>query len=233
MGTLSILNRKSETHNSCEDTLWVDQNSKWIFGGVFDGCSTGINSHWASQTLAYLFRQSIFSLYAINPIQALSDIAIKLIIGNIRALALAMGLDCMNFLSTAILFVYSKDTKVLYIRCFGDGVYYINDVEYIIEQNNTPDYLGYLINKNTEDINEYLKKYPVQTYDEVSRFIICSDGIQQVQAPQLLDTDPTIDVSKLLALPNNTYYLIRMYNLLKQQKFILNDDLSIISYANT
>lgn len=52
---ISILNQRGGNHNSCEDSVWVNDTEDFIVGGVFDGCSTGINSHWASQTIAYIF----------------------------------------------------------------------------------------------------------------------------------------------------------------------------------
>jgi hypothetical protein len=40
---ISTLNVRSQTHNSCEDSLFVKESDLYIWGGVFDGCSKSVN----------------------------------------------------------------------------------------------------------------------------------------------------------------------------------------------
>lgn len=224
---LSILNVRSDTHNSCEDTVWVEENELGLYGGVFDGCSTGKNSHWASQTLAYLYA-GVRSTYGI-----LSDVATYMVLNKMRSIKKMGELTSDNFLSTAVLFQYNKTERKLSVRVFGDGVIYVNDVEHCFEQNNTPDYLGYQINATTsQEQYDYMDKYPVTVFHDVTKFQICSDGIKAITANQYEQTsrDP---YALLLASPTSENYLKRMWNILHREKFSLGDDLSIVSYATT
>lgn len=223
---LSSLNQRSDTHNSCEDTVWVEEEDGVIFGGIFDGCSTGKNSHWASQTLAYLFRRRYTKGWM------LTNSMLGLVLSDMATIARSAGLIEDHFLSTAVLFEYDKKIKELNLRIFGDGVYFINDVEYIVDQGNTPDYLGYRLFSSTQERLDYFSKYPIITYADVNRFIICSDGIQAIHENQFepSDLDPRV---LLLNYPSSENYLQRMWNILKRKRFSLSDDLSIVSYAAT
>lgn len=222
---LSILNQRGGTHNSCEDSFWVEETETEVYGGVFDGCSTGINSHWASQTMAYIFRMV---RYRILCDESIIDVMCKL-----KELCELLKINPnTRLLSTCILFHYDKNTKILHTRCLGDGVLYINDIEYVIDQGNIPDYIGYQIYKSIEVNNEYLMKYPIVIYENVDRFIICSDGIQAIQENQY-EASSVVWQELLLSPPKSENYLKRMWNILKNKKFTLSDDLTIVSYATT
>ena len=225
---ISILNQRGGNHNSCEDSVFVKETELAIYGGVFDGCSTGVNSHWASQTFAYMFK-SLF-----RDFQSLSNAVIFEAVKDIGRIAHILEIDPnTHLLSTCILFRYSKKDKTLDIRCFGDGVYYVNDIEYVVDQGNIPDYLGYQVgSEGHEKIRNYLEQYVVERYENVDRFIICSDGIQAIKESQY--EEQTVNWQEmLLAPPKSENYLKRMWNILKSKKFTLSDDLTIISYANS
>jgi hypothetical protein len=223
---LSILNVRSDTHNSCEDTVWAEETVSFIVGGIFDGCSTGKNSYWASQTIAYLYKALMMNY------KILSDVTSYMVLAKIETIARMCSLDNQHFLSTAILFVYDKETMRLSFRIFGDGVLYINDVEYSQEQQNTPDYLGYQMFKKNLEKYEYFDKYPVQHVENVTKFQVCSDGIQAIMPNQYHVSDKN-PYTLLLASPTSENYLKRMWNILHREKFSLGDDLSIVSYAIT
>jgi len=221
---IATLNVRADHHNSCEDSVLVVENENFIDGIISDGCSTGIKSHFASQAYCYAFEQ-VASGNSVND-NVLREMKLRLL-----ALSGVLGLEEMNLLATVILFHYNKIDNILNIRVFGDGYYYINDVEYIVDQNNTPDYLGYHIYKNPTDFDEYLKKYPSMTYYDVERFMICSDGITRISR-SAMQQNATVDPNKLLFHPpTSKNYLERMWNLIKRDKFSLTDDLTIVSYG--
>ena len=219
---LSILNQRGGLHNSCEDTVLAVETEHVIYGGVFDGCSSGKNSHWASQTLAYLFEYSF----------GLSDGIISLTLARMEDIARVTGTNVVNFESTAILFHYHKETKKLRVRAFGDGIYFVNGVEYEIDQNNTPDYMAHYMFVRGLQVLDYYKRNPIQEYENVDNFQICSDGLKAINTNQYEKTDRE-PMSLLLAPPTSENYLKRMWNILHREKFTLSDDLSIISYATT
>ncbi len=107
---ISILNVRSQTHNSCEDSVLVKENDSYIWGGVFDGCSTGTKSHWASQTFAYTFGKYGNPTVNGNLLEVRKDLV---------AIMETLGINYMNLLSTCVLFCYTKLTKLLEIRVFG------------------------------------------------------------------------------------------------------------------
>jgi hypothetical protein len=155
---------------------------------------------------------------------------IENIIRELKDIAERLRLTEMNFLATFIPFIYIKEKKQLRIRPFGDGVYYINGEEFRLEQNNTPDYIGYQINEGFAGNSMYLDKYPELVYDNVDSFIICSDGIDSFAVSQFENIDKK-EMFKLLEAPTSENYLQRQYNILKRKKFTNSDDVSIISYA--
>lgn len=222
---LSILNQRGGNHNSCEDSVFVKETDTVIYGGVFDGCSSGENSHWASQTFAYMFK-SLF-----RDCQSLKNAVIYEAVKELNKVVHILEIDRdTQLLSTCLLFIYNKKNRTLDIRCFGDGVYYINDVEYVIDQDNIPDYLGYRLNYDV--LIDFLDAYPVVRHENVDRFIICSDGIQAIHENQYEPASVKWE-ELLLAPPASENYLKRMWNILKNKKFTLADDLTIVSYATT
>ncbi len=230
---LSILNQRGGTHNSCEDSVWVEESEKYIVGGIFDGCSTGINSHWASQTIAYAFQREALD-FKHDVYHSLNNFFIFNILDRLERTCSALNIvdPKTKMLSTCLMFLYNKTERVLEVRCLGDGVYFINDIEHVVDQDNTPDYLGYVIYENLDLKYDFMEKYKSVFYNNVDRFIICSDGIQAIKENQFEQSDVNWQ-QLLLSPPKSENYLQRMWNILKNKKFTLGDDLTIISYANS
>lgn len=221
---LSILNKISATHNCCEDSFFVKENDYMIIGGVFDGCSTGINSKWASQTFAYLFGNAWE-----NPV---TDYKIKSVRWALQSMAQAFHLmDTMQYLTTCLLFCYEKQAKKLSVRALGDGWYSVNGNEFDIDQNNIPDYLGHHLYDDASAFNTYLEHYKIRQYPDVESFIICSDGINSIQRSQFASETAIEPLARLLHPPLTVNYLERQWNILKRNEFTLSDDLTIISYV--
>jgi hypothetical protein len=224
---ISILNTRADKHNSCEDSVFVLEDEHYINGIISDGCSSGKNSHFASQAFCYAFAE-------VSKTGCLThDEVIKAAKLRILATCTALGLQPdPHLLATCILFDYDKVNKILKIRIFGDGYYYINDVEHVIDQNNIPNYMGYHLYDSPVTFDNYLKKFPEEIYESVDKFMICSDGITRIER-SAFQRDATIDPNKLLfKAPNNKTYLQRMWNLIRRDGFGLSDDLTIVSYVS-
>lgn len=219
---ISTLNVRSQWHNSCEDSIFVNQTDKFIYGGVFDGCSDAIKSHWASQTFSY-----VFSMYE-NPIR---DAVIRDAMSRIKNIGILAKLTNKSFECTCLLFEYNKETLEFCIRVFGDGCYFINGQKFVIDQDNKPDYIGSHIYASGSVLADFLKKYSEIIYYNVTDFKVCSDGIFSFNIPQF-GTEPEIKdpMQLLLTPPQSENYLQRMWNRIKRDGHIINDDLSIISY---
>ena len=168
---LSIINKTKKNKNTCEDGYKVIENQDLLFGIVMDGCSTGINSSWVVQTIIYIFN-NIIKYCKFSP----EDYFLLVLLSKIKEISNLLHLNSDNLLTTLIIFQYNKKSKVLEIRTFGDCVYYVNDIEYVVDQNNTPDYFAYHLNNE----EEFFNKYPTTLYENVDKFIICTDGIDKI-----------------------------------------------------
>ncbi len=226
---LSILNQRSNTHNSCEDSVYVHEDVDVVYGVVADGCSTGIKSHFASQAICYALANP--NIKKVSDIYTLSDFSISCIMMDLKKMTNLFNLGAMNMLSTAMFFIYFKNAKTLKVRIFGDGYYFVDNVEFVIDQNNTPDYLGYHLWDEREELQSFLDKYKEEVYENVNSFHICSDGIERIERSQLITEAPKYVPGILMHPPTSANYLTRMWNLLKKDHYTLGDDLSIVSYV--
>lgn len=227
---LSKLNVRGGDHEKCEDSLFVVEDENSIRGGVFDGCSTGQNSHWASQTLAYLYER-----YARDPKvwSVVNNYTTRLVVQDLVGICQTLKKDEMHFLSTALLFEYNKESRSLYVRAFGDGSFFVDGVENTIHfPRNEPDYLGYLLRSpDYSTVSNYLDRYPIKVYPEVGGFQICTDGIEAFSISQFKDPKIIDPLALLLHPPDWGNYLARMWNKVRKDGWTLRDDLSIISYV--
>lgn len=218
---LSFLNIISSTHNTCEDSVFVKETATSVYGCVADGCSSGKHSHFASRLFCYLAEVSKLGVIT-------DDFVVRSIFSRLLTIADVVAKPIDYFESTLLLFEYNKKTKQLRVRPFGDGAYYINDVEYMIDQKNIPDYMAHHMRGDWEG---FMKKYPEKIYDDVNSFKICSDGIKAITISQFHDSDIKDPVAFLFHPPTSNNFLTLKWNILKRKHFILNDDLTIVSYV--
>ena len=227
---ISVLNKISRHHNSCEDSVYVEETEDRVFGAVLDGCSTGVNSHWASQTFVYIVKTAMKQVSKLTTTTSLYIMRTKM-----NSLATLLHLSDAHLLSTIILFVYDKKTKVLDVLPLGDCTISINHAFiHRIDQGNKPDYFGYLLYSDLKTFDNFVERNPPWVFHNVESFAICSDGIDQIVTPQFPKTDIShlnpIDMLIKTA-PGSKFYLQQCWNKLKAAGFQLNDDLSIVSYA--
>lgn len=218
---------KSHEHEICEDASFFKETTSSIQGGVFDGCSSGKNSVWASNTLSHLFSSYDFFYY-------LSDQTMIESIRKFKKIKDLLSLDVVNLESTAILFEYFKEERKLYIRAFGDCFYYVNGVKYEIDENNEPDYMGHYVDSDFEELKEYMQNHPIIKYENVDNFCICSDGIAKIDISPLIAKNKEMkrDALMLFDPVDSENHLERRWNMLKKDGWIVKDDLSIISVNN-
>lgn len=219
---------KYDHFNHCEDSSFYHEGENIIKGGIFDGCSTGTNSHFASQLFCYAFANWPFVAIPIT-----SDRVVNDIYSSIDTTADALGLIDLQLLSTVVVFDFDKALKTLSLRIFGDAIYYVNGVEYVVDQGNKPDYMGYHINKPPHEFKAYISKYPIRVYEDVESFSICSDGLLSFKRSNMEAEPPKFPnpIEHMLQPPKGKTALELRMNQLKRDKYTLDDDLSIISYV--
>lgn len=219
---ISILNVATPNHKSCEDSYFLKENDDKIYGGVFDGCSSGINSAWASQTFAYLF-----SKYE----DPCSNFSVHSAVMEMTLLSRLLQLKTEQLWSTCILFEFNKSTRELLVRLFGDGFYFINDLEYVVDENDRVDYISNHFGPGG-GLHDYLLARPMLSYKDVSSFRICSDGIKSLKRSQFFAETTINPMELLMHPPTGGNYLTRQWNIIKKNNFVNNDDITIISYVH-
>lgn len=218
---VSLLNKIGNKKNRCEDAYLFKENDNFVWGGVFDGCSGGINSAWASQTLVYIYDKIDVNIF-------LYETILEEFWSNLNTSIKMFQITDEHLLSTAILFKYDKKSHVLSVRPLGDGVVFVNGVKKVYDQNNLPDYLAYHLDSSRQ-LNAFYNRYPVENHYDVTSFHICSDGIDSFALPQSKEKiQEPIDF--LIGSNASENHLTRKFNILQKQGWLIHDDLTIISY---
>ncbi len=226
--------------NYCEDFILHETLAdKYELFGVFDGCSSGIDSHFASAFIAKIVKSEFHKLdIETNMVQ--EDFIKKLLFNVIFALKEhkdTLGLDYDELLSTIILFLYDKNADSGIIVTIGDGVISINGKHTIIDEDNVPDYLAYHLDKiNSEaEFKMWYLMHTQQYYvDNLIDVSISTDGaasfIQTGKAKE--SKTPTYVLDYLFKddfLIKNKAMIGRKCNILERKHGLVNgDDLGII-----
>lgn len=175
---IQILNKRSSTHqNWCEDNYFVKETDEFIIGAVLDGCSTGIDSQFASNFLKKCFDYQSKFYDHIPKDEFGLFYSIRTHLKNIK---FEVDLNDLQLLSTIVYFTYHKKKKKLNVRFFGDGVIYVDGNEIINDENNIPDYFAYHLSDSSDQFEEYFNSRKYLTFENVNDFAICSDGIHSL-----------------------------------------------------
>ncbi len=237
--------RRGEMHKDfCEDFLLsFELNEQYSVYGVFDGCSTGIDSHMASSLIAKVVRAEMECL-AVDEIISIKNLLSESIyhtMSTLRNIRNDLFLETNELLSTIILLVVDKLSGKGEALVFGDGFVSINGQQIDIEQDNAPDYLAYYLDEleNIADFEAWLAEHSNSyTIDEVVDISIATDGVASFQI-----TDATLEnngrpvPSEYLAKDNfllhNKSMLGRKLNILKSKHQLMNqDDIAFIRLVN-
>lgn len=252
-----IVKRGVNHKNFCEDYASVSETSQYIVAAVFDGCSDGIDSHFASALMGKILSNTTqdqrFIMDATDSVIDIKSVARQFMskfITNLSVTFALLRLSKRELLSTMLLLVVDKRTSEAYVMAFGDGFIKINGqvVELKNERfaggenpdaDNMPDYIIYDIEKFSDDdyLRFWISENKYQFYvDKLEDIVIGSDGIftfkQQVPGVEA-KLDPIAYLTEDLWLADNKSVLSRKCNILKSTcGFDHEDDLSIIRIIN-
>ena len=224
----------------CEDYLYSYEGERWLVAATFDGCSDGVDSHFASALSGKCLRAVIANLQEglKKDSLTLENVFAYLVhdflhsLENMRHL---LKLPGNEMLSTVILLVYDKVSEDGKIIAMGDGIVKINGELYVIDQNNQPEYpiiYAGQVSKSYTDILEFLKTFKnTWTFHGLEDVTISTDGLLQwknksdetksfEEAMDYLITDS--EMSHLSVM------LARKFNILKLKKWENKDDIGII-----
>lgn len=244
-----VLRRGSDHADFCEDFFAIGETPNFLYSAIFDGCSGGKESHFASTLFAKSFNDVIQNLYdmldaqSVNDVEKHSKFLLYMISRKVSEVKKVLHLDVLELLSTVILCTINKNTKECLVVAFGDGFFYVDGTEVMIKNtrfvnkengDNMPDYLIYDI----EGIEAYgdfdmwfNSKSEVHKFENVNNVSIASDGIGTFK--KFKETDNNVNPIDFLVkdegLIDTVNMLERKYNILRNQYCLVNtDDLSLI-----
>lgn len=234
----TVLKKGTDHFVNCEDDLFFSNFEPYYVGAIFDGCSTGEKSHFASSLYSKILNKTLKS----KTIQmfddgdfSLEDIAKQTFIkffNKLKKIKHTLSLNYLEIESTFIIAIIKNNQA--YIIVSGDGCIMVDDNEIKLESvDNAPDYLSYHLNEKVLDVYENnIKKYK---FDNIQNGLsICSDGIYSFRNPDASKTSANV-IEDLLydkKLIDSEAMLARKYNILTNSKngFSNYDDLSIVRF---
>lgn len=229
MEVRTLIKRGTDHHVYCEDDLYHFNIGSTYIGAVFDGCSTGVKSHFASALFAKIIKANTIELNTIIDIDTPENIAktyFQVLHMYLRRYQSELHLNVLEMLSTMILAVVRKNKA--YIIVSGDGCILADDEEIRIEsEGNAPDYLAYYLS-NLMEAQESLKTYECSFEKSLS---ICSDGIYSFTKDREDKSQEVVEaLLKDQSFLKSDAMLARKYNLLTKEGITNYDDLSIIRF---
>ncbi|HCN47989.1 MAG TPA: stage II sporulation protein E (SpoIIE) [Chryseobacterium sp.] len=203
----------------CEDDLLIKKiSADKIVCAVMDGCSTAMDSHFASTLVGKLLRKIIVEagyreLYEKeiqrHPEEELREI-VKNLFNELLSLKNHLMLDEKELLTTVILLVYNAKTDEGTIIAIGDGVVCINGKITEFDRDNKPDYLAYHLHENFDHWYESLQQKI--SFDRMSDVSIATDGILTFSKIKKVSYDGNINFAEYLMLDSSNDETEEMLN---------------------
>ncbi|NIF07524.1 protein phosphatase 2C domain-containing protein [Chryseobacterium sp. Tr-659] len=227
------------THH-CEDDLLIKKiNSDKMVCAVMDGCSTAMDSHFASTLVGKILRKIIIekgykALYE-KDLQRNLDEELKTIIKDLFDELLFVKnhlmLDEKELLTTLIILIYDSKIDKGIILTIGDGVICINGNLTEFDRDNKPDYIAYHLHKNFDDWYATQQKVFFDCLNDIS---IATDGILSfLKVKKTFASDEIINCAEFLMINQQNKETEEMLNrkikqLEHQYGVKASDDLAMI-----
>lgn len=236
----SVVSRRGFSHPDWnEDNFHITQTETYIVGAVFDGCSTGTDSYFASKLFANVFKQTLLKEADKLDMDQFPALVYSFFC-NVLKVARTLKLGMNELLSTAVVFIYSTTDKQLLVKFFGDGAVFINQrsngfEEINNDELNKPDYIAYSLKEIV--LKDKFEKYWLnkRSFRTTAKdFSISTDGIFSFK--KMDNALPPINVIPYLVqdmfLYKNPASLRRKLNILKNGGYEHEDDVTIIRIVN-
>jgi cysteinyl-tRNA synthetase len=243
-----LIRRGTDHKNYAEDSLACKELENFIYACVFDGCSKGVESHFASTLFAKAFNDTLNELNQLfdNSTTSLESQAKMLLFQmarKVREVKGILNLNIIELMSTIVLCVVDKNTKSCYVVAIGDGYYRVDKVESFIQNTkfieqehseNKPDYIAYDLDKiqNYLDFELWFSQKPERhLFENVTDITISSDGMNTFsEFKNSKDrTDPIAFLVRDEEMLENKIMLDKKYNILQSMYGVINkDDLGMV-----
>ncbi len=216
----------------CEDFLFEEElNEEYTIYGVLDGCSSGINSHFASSLIAKTVINEAKKIDFGQDIDFLKQIIYQTII-SLKTTKELLNLSVNELLSTMIIMLIDTIENKADIVSIGDGVIVINDEIIDIDQLNKPDYIAYHLDEinSYDDFEIFYGQQLIFDNTDFNDITISTDGINSFSYNS---NEPEFNVIEYFAkddfLMSNPAMLSRKHNILRNKYSLENaDDIAII-----
>lgn len=188
----------------CEDHLIIRKTgSDNIICAVMDGCSTGLDSHFASVLTGKILRKAAIEkgykdLY--EPTTRNLDEELKEIVQDVfkelASVKKQLMLDEKELLTTIIILLYNMKENKGVILTIGDGIICIDSEITEYDRDNKPDYLAFHLH---EDFDEWYSRQDQKVFFEnVKDVSIATDGIFTFTKVKKTGSEDTIDFAEYL-----------------------------------
>ena len=240
----SVIRKGSEHPVFCEDFMVMEKSGRFFLGAVFDGCSGGDDSHFASSLMGKIFRQ-ILDTGTIhgNSMEEMAKEFMGKYVKKLFEARVVLDLQDNDMLATFIMVMYDTVKGEALTMTIGDGIICC-DGEIIELENkrfefshpdkymNMPDYISYdLVDLGLDKtlFDTWFERHiTIKTFIDPQDISISTDGLFTFNTPI-----EEIDVINFLLVDDkwmkNDIMLSKKINILRTKyKTVHKDDISII-----
>lgn len=248
----TLLRRGTDHKNYAEDALVYKEMNNFVYACVFDGCSSGVDSHFASALFKKAFNDITSKLEHVldkseDGIEKNLKFLTFQIARKVYETKQLLDLKTNELLSTMVICVLDKGAQNCMIAAFGDGYFRVDETECFIKNTkyaelvnseNRPHYLSYNLDfiQNYNDFEEWYSKQPEKHFfEDVTNITIASDGLETFSKVGIPKEEAFNNVNAIDYLVRDEQFLghaimmEKKYNILNSKCCLLNkDDLSLI-----
>ncbi|MBW4360240.1 protein phosphatase 2C domain-containing protein [Flavobacterium taihuense] len=171
--------------NNCEDHLYIGEYGKnKILCAVMDGCTTALESHFASTLVGKILKKICIEkgykeFIEQNELELNIEENLKTILrdllNELKIVKNQLMLDSKELLTTLIIMLIDKNNEQGIILAIGDGFVNVNGEITEFEQDNKPDYLGFHLSEDFETF--YNSQKQKIEFNKITDLSISTDGI--------------------------------------------------------
>ncbi len=167
----------------CEDYLIIEKlTRKHSVCAVFDGCTMGTDSVFASMLYGKVLRKIVKDYYYQDFIRhnilstaTLIKILLKELFNEIKQVKNRLHLETNELLATIIITVVAEDDLCATIVAIGDGLVVVDDKVIVYDQEDKPDYIAYHLSEDFE--TWYASQEQEISISNASKIVLSTDGI--------------------------------------------------------
>jgi hypothetical protein len=225
----------------CEDYIFHQYlGRRFLIAAVMDGCSSGVESHFASSLYGKSLKKSCSILPGkINFNQLTEKEVGRFILGqlfdDVGSIQQSLELHYDELLSTILLLVYDLENENAWINVSGDGLVACNGEIREIDQDNMPDYMAYHLGGGFDEWIEHHTEN--MKFEHISDIAISTDGLTKLVRKTGFLTKPLDPVNYFLVqeLKSASSHALRnrYQDLTSDNTYIPYDDVGVVRLIPT